>query len=104
MIIEEYKRLHVAMEIPSQDSGIFIEKMFDEIVRLERKATRRVNSVTRVGESGSYKNSYKSEGISKMSLTLNLLDSYLPNPVDTPLYPVSIKYGQLGSEALLYIA
>ena len=43
MIIEEYKRLHVAMEIPSQDSGIFIEKMFDEIVRLERKATRRVN-------------------------------------------------------------
>ena len=41
MKLEDHKRLHEAMEIPSQGTGSpfrdLLEKMFDEIVRLVRE-------------------------------------------------------------------
>ena len=44
MNLEDYKQLHEALEIPSQGTGSpyreLLEKMFDEIVQLERVATR----------------------------------------------------------------
>ena len=47
MNMENYKRLHKAVEIPSQLTGCtfkeLLEKMFDEIIRLEREATCGVN-------------------------------------------------------------
>ena len=75
--------------------------MFNEIVRLEREATRGVNYVHRVGENGSFTNSFKSEGVSQLSGTLNRLVSDVFNPADTPLSPNTIKRGQRSSEAIL---
>ena len=53
MNIEDYKQLHEALEIPFQGTGnLFrepLEKSFNEIVRLEREATR--------GKNRSYTNS-----------------------------------------------
>ena len=108
MKLEDYKRLHESMEIPSQGTGSpfidMFEKMFDEIVRLEREATRGVNYDHRGSENGSYTNSYKPNGISRPSGTLNGLVSSEPSPVDTPLYPSKFKLGQRSSEALLNAA
>ena len=68
MNVEDNKRLHEAIEIPSQGTGYLfwdeLEKMFDEIVRLVREATRSVYKVSRVAENRSYANSYRSEGFS----------------------------------------
>lgn len=47
MNIVDYKRLHGAMEIPNQETGSplreSLEKMLDEIVRLERQRSSGVN-------------------------------------------------------------
>ena len=108
MNLEDYKRLHEAMEVPSQGTGSpfrdLLEKMFDEIVRLERESTRGVSYDHRVGDSVSYTNSYKQNGISRPSGTLNGLVSSELSPVDTPLYPSTFKRGQRSSEALLNAA
>ena len=45
-----------------------------------------------------------SDGISKISGTLNRLVSDVPNPVDTLLYTSTIKRSQRSSEALLNAA
>ena len=88
---EEYKRLHEVMEVLSQGTGSpfrgLLKKMFDEIVRLEREATRGVNYDHSGGDNVSYANSYKPNGKSRPSGTLSGLVSSEPSPVDTPLYP-----------------
>ena len=103
MNTEDYKRLHEALEIPSQGTGSpyreMLEKMFEVDIRLEREAVLEMNYDHRAGRIGSYTNSFKSEGISKTSGTLNLLVSDVPNPVDTPLYTSTTKRGQRSSEA-----
>ena len=108
MNLEDYKRLHEAMEVTSQGTGSpfrdLLEKMFNEIVRLERESTRGVNYDHRVGDSVSYTNSNKLNRISRPSGTLNGLVSSEPSPVDTPLYPSTFKRGQRSSEALLNAA
>ena len=108
MNIEGYKRLHEAMEILSQGTCSpyrdHLENMFNEIVRLEREASRSVNYVSRVSENGSYMNSYRSKGVSKLSRTLNRLVSDVRNPVDSPLYLSRFKRGQRSSDALLNAA
>ena len=104
MNLEDFKRLHEAMEVPSQGMGSpfrdLLEKMFNEIVRLERESTRGVSYDQRGGENGIY----KPNGISRPSGTLNGLVSSEPSPVDTPLYPSKFKLGQRSSEALLNAA
>ena len=98
MKLEDYIRLHESMEIPSQ--GVvspfmnLLKNMFNEIVRLEREATRGVNCDHWRGENGSYTNSYKRNGISRPSGTLNGVVSSEPSPGDTPLYPSTFKRGQ----------
>lgn len=56
MKLEDFKRLHEAMEIPSHGTGPpfmdLLENMFDEIVRLERGATRSLSYDQQVGENG----------------------------------------------------
>ena len=78
--------------------------MFEVVIRLEREAVLGMNYDHRVGQNGSNANSFKSEGISKTSGTLNRLVSDVPNPVDTPLCPSTFKRGQRSSEALLNAA
>ena len=55
----------------------------------------------RAGENGSNTNSFKANGISGLSGTLNGLVSSEPSPVDTPLYPSTLKRSQRSCEALL---
>ena len=50
-----------------------------------------MNYVTRVCENSSYTNGYKSKGVSKLSVTLNVLVSDVPHLGDTPLYPNTIR-------------
>ena len=108
MNLEDYKRLHEALEIPSQGTGSpyreLLEKMLEVVIRLEREAVLGMNYDHRSGQNGSYTNSLKSEGISKTSGTLNRLVSDVPNPVDTPLCPSTFKRGQRSSEVLLNAA
>ena len=108
MNLEDYKRLHEALEIPSQGTGSpfreLLEKMFEVVIRLEREAVLGMNYDHRVGRNGSYANSFKSDGISKTSGTLNRLVSDVPYPVDTLLYTSTIKRSQRSSEALLNAA
>ena len=108
MNLEDYKRLHEALEIPSQGTGSpyreLLEKMFEVIIRLEREAVLGMKHDHRADRNGSYTNSFKSEGISKTFCTLNRLVSDEPNPVDTPIYPNTFKRGQRSSEALLNAA
>ena len=67
MNLEDYKRLHEAMEVPSQGTGSpfrdLLEKMFDEIVRLERESTRGVSCGHRAGSNRVYGNGYKPDGV-----------------------------------------
>ena len=72
--------------------------MFDEIVRLKREGVLGMSYNHRVGRNGSYEYSYKSEGVSKPSGTLNLLVSDVSNPVDTWLHLSTVKSGQRNSE------
>ena len=69
MNLEDYKRLHEALEIPSQETGSpyreLLEKMFEVVIRLEREALLGMNYDHRASQNGSYTNSFKSEGISK---------------------------------------
>ena len=108
MNLEDYKRLHEAMEIPSQGTGSpyreLLEKMFEVVIRLERETVLVMNYDHRAGQNGSYTNRFKSEGLSKTSGKSNRLVSDVPNPVDTPLYPSTFKRGQRSSEALLNAA
>ena len=108
MNLEDYNRLHEALEIPSQGTGSsfreLIEKMFEVVIRLEREAVLGMNYDHRVGQNGSNANSFKSDGISKTSGTLNRLVSDVPNPVDTPLYTSTIKRSQRSGEAFLNAA
>ena len=105
MNIEDYKRLHEAMEIPSQGTGSpyreLLEKMFKVVIRLERQANPEMNYDHQAGENGSFTNSYKSEGVSQLSGTLNRLVSDVPNPTDSSLSMKTIKRGQGSSEAIL---
>ena len=78
--------------------------MVEVIIRLEREAVLGVNYDHRAGQNGSYTNSFKSDGRSKASETLNRLVSDVPNPVDTPIYTSTIKRGQRSSEALPKVA
>ena len=105
MNLENCKRLHEALEIPSQGTGSpyreLLEKMLEVVIRLEREAVLGMNYDHRAGQNGSYTNSFKSDGISKTSGTLNRLVSDVPNPVGAPRYPNTIKRGQRSIEALL---
>ena len=104
MNLEDYKRFHKALEIPSQGTGSpyreLLEKMFEVVIRLEREAVPGMYYDHRAGRNGSYTNRFKSEGISKTSGTLNRLVSDVPDPVDTPLCPSTFKRGQRSSGAL----
>ena len=108
MNLEDYKRLHEALEIPSQGTDSpyreLLEKMFKVVIRLEREAVLGKNYDHRAGQNGSYANSFKSDGISKTFCTLNRLISDEPNLIDTPLYPSTFKRGQRSGEALLNAA
>ena len=63
-----------------------------------------MNCDHRGGENGSYTNSYKPNGESRPSGTLNGLVSSEPSPSDTPLYLSTFNGGQRSSEALLNAA
>ena len=108
MNLEDCEWLYEAVEIPSQRTGSpfkeLLEKMFEVMIRLERKAVLGINDNHLVSPSGSYTNSFNSDVLSKTSGTLNRLASDVPSPVDTPLYPSKIKRGQRNSEALLNVA
>ena len=55
MKLDDHKRLHEAMEIPSKITGspfkYLLEKMFNVIERLKRETTREVNYDNQVGGS-----------------------------------------------------
>ena len=108
MIIEDYIRHLDADALRSHGklspSRELLEQLIDMVFRLEREAVLGMNYDHQAGQNGSYTNSFKSEGISKTSGTLNRLVSDVPNPVDTPLYPSTFKRGQRSSEALLNAA
>ena len=57
MNLEDYKRLHEALEIPSQGTGSpyreMLEKMFKVIIRLEREAVLGMNYDHRASRNGS---------------------------------------------------
>ena len=97
MHIEDYKPLQEAMEILCKGTGSLfsdlLEKMFDEIVQGDRETTRNVNYISQVVQNGSYTNSYRSEGESKLSGALYRLGSDLSHLVDSPLYPKADKRG-----------
>ena len=108
MNLEDSKRLHEALVIPSQGTGSpfreLLEKMFEVVIRLDRESVLGMNYDHRAGQNGGYTNSFKSYGISMISGTLNRLDSDVPNFIDTPLCPSSFKRGQRSSEDLLNAA
>ena len=105
MNLEDCKPLDEALEIPSKGTGYpyreLLENMFEVVIRLDREAVLGMNYDHRAGQNGSYTNSFKSDGVSKTSGTLNRLVSDVPNPVGTPLYPNTIKRCQRSIEALL---
>ena len=78
--------------------------MFEVVIQLEHEAVLGKNYDHRAGQNDSYTNSFKSDGISKTSGTLNRPVSDEPYPVDTPLYACRLKRGQRSSEALMNAA
>ena len=108
MNLEDYKRLHEAMELRSQGTGSpyreLLEKIFEVVIRLECEAVLGMNYEHQAGQNGRYTNSFKSEGKSKTSGMLNRLVSDVPNPVDTPLCPSTFNRGQRSNEDLLNAA